>query len=312
MESYLCVPIFYQSMLQVDTESARLPVLLKSRVRDYSMLLKPNLSFMVVFSSVIGYLLAPQAQWGWLPVLQLFIGGMLVTGGANTLNQIIERDIDSLMHRTRERPLPTGRMSPAEALILAISAGLTGSILLTIAFNPLAGLLSMLSLGLYAFAYTPMKRVHPISVFIGAIPGAMPPLIGWSAATGGLELGGWVLFLIQFFWQFPHYWAIAWVCFEDYGRAGLRMLPSKEGKTRFTGMQCMLYSVVLIPMAVIPRMMGMSGNWGMWVSIACGLMYFVASMEFFRKNDHGSAKRVMFASFIYLPVVLLALFIDKL
>lgn len=276
------------------------------------MLLKPNLSFMVVFSSVIGYLLAPQAQWGWLPVLQLFIGGMLVTGGANTLNQILERDIDALMHRTRERPLPTGRMTPAEALIVAIASGLTGSILLTIAFNPLAGLLSMLSLGLYAFAYTPMKRVHPISVFIGAIPGAMPPLIGWSAATGGLELGGWVLFLIQFFWQFPHYWAIAWVCFEDYGRAGLRMLPSREGKTRFTGMQCMLYSVVLIPLAVIPRMMGMSGNWGMWVSIACGLMYFAASVDFFRKNDHGSAKRVMFTSFIYLPVVLLALFIDKL
>lgn len=276
------------------------------------MLLKPNLSAMVVFSSVIGYLLAPGISFELIPVIELFIGGMLVTGGANTINQILERDIDALMRRTQDRPLPTGRMSPAEALILAVGAGLAGSILLTIAFNPLAGLLSMLSLGLYAFVYTPMKRVHPISVFIGAIPGAMPPLIGWAAATGGLSVEGWVLFLVQFFWQFPHYWAIAWVCFEDYARAGLRMLPSHEGKTKFTGLQCMFYSIVLIPLVVLPRTMGISGNWGMYVSIVCGLLYFAASVQFFRKNDHKSAKRVMFASFIYLPVVLLALYFDKL
>jgi protoheme IX farnesyltransferase len=298
-------------MLRAETAIARVPALIKSRVRDYSLLLKPNLSFMVVFSSVIGYLLAPGTQFEILPVLELFVGGMLVTGGANTLNQILERDIDALMRRTQDRPLPTGRMTPAEALIVASSAGLFGSILITLAFNPLAGLLSMLSLGLYAFAYTPMKRVHPISVFIGAIPGAMPPLIGWAAATGGLGLGGWVLFLIQFFWQFPHYWAIAWVCFEDYARAGLRMLPSHEGKTKFTGLQCMFYSIVLVPLVVLPRMIGMSGNLGMYISILCGLLYFAASIQFFRKNDHKSAKRVMFASFIYLPVVLLALYFDK-
>jgi protoheme IX farnesyltransferase len=298
-------------MLRAETAIGRVPALVKSRVRDYSLLFKPNFSFMVVFSSVIGYLMAPGIHFQVLPVLELFIGGMLVTGGANTLNQILERDIDALMHRTQDRPLPTGRMTPTEALIVAASAGLTGSILITLAFNPLAGLLSMLSLGLYAFAYTPMKRIHPISVFVGAIPGAMPPLIGWAAATGGLSLGGWVLFLIQFFWQFPHYWAIAWVCFEDYARAGLRMLPSHEGKTKFTGLQCMFYSIVLIPLVVLPRMTGMSGNWGMYVSILCGLMYFATSVVFFRKNDHKSAKRVMFASFIYLPVVLLALYLDK-
>lgn len=298
-------------MLRAATDPSRVTALVKSRVRDYSLLLKPNLSFMVVFSSVIGYLLALGVHFQLLPVLQLFLGGMLVTGGANTLNQILERDIDALMHRTQDRPLPTGRMTPAEALILAAGAGLAGSILITVAFNPLAGLLSMLSLGLYAFAYTPMKRVHPISVFIGAIPGAMPPLIGWSAATGGIGLEGWVLFLIQFFWQFPHYWAIAWVCFEDYARAGLRMLPSHEGKTRFTGLQCMFYSIVLVPLVILPRMIGLSGDWGMYVSIGCGLAYFAASVLFFRNNDQKSAKRVMFASFIYLPVVLLALYFDK-
>jgi protoheme IX farnesyltransferase len=299
-------------MLRAETAIARVPALLRSRVRDYSLLLKPNLSFMVVFSSVIGYLLAPGIHFHLLPVIELFIGGMLVTGGANTLNQILERDIDALMHRTQDRPLPTGRMTPAEALIVAATAGISGSVLLTLAFNPLAGLLSMLSLGLYAFAYTPMKRIHPISVFIGAIPGAMPPLIGWSAATGGLSLGGWTLFLVQFFWQFPHYWAIAWVCFEDYARAGLRMLPSHEGKTKFTGLQCMFYSIVLVPLVMLPYVIGMSGNWGMYVSIVAGLLYFGASVQFFRRNDHKSAKRVMFASFIYLPVVLLALYLDKL
>jgi protoheme IX farnesyltransferase len=298
-------------MLRAETSIARVPAIVKGRVKDYSLLLKPNLSGMVVFSSVVGYLMAPGISFHWLPVLQLFIGGMLVTGAANTLNQVIEKDIDALMHRTRERPLPTGRMLPIEALLLAIGAGLAGSLLISYAFNFLAGLLSLTSLCLYAFAYTPMKRIHPISVFIGAIPGAMPPLIGWAAATGTLSIEGWVLFLVQFFWQFPHYWAIAWVCFEDYGRAGLRMLPSHEGKTRFTGLQCMFYSIVLIPLVVLPRAMNMSGNWGMYISMICGIMYFIASVFFYLRNDHKSAKRVMFASFIYLPVTLLALYFDK-
>lgn len=298
-------------MLRAETSIARVPAIVKGRVKDYSLLLKPNLSGMVVFSSVIGYLMAPGIAFQWLPVIQLFIGGMLVTGAANTLNQIIEKDIDSLMHRTRERPLPTGRMMPIEALLLAIGAGLAGSLLIAVTFNPLAGLLSLTSLCLYAFAYTPMKRVHPISVFIGAIPGAMPPLIGWAAATGELSYGGWVLFLVQFFWQFPHYWAIAWVCFEDYARAGLRMLPSHEGKTRFTGLQCMFYSIVLIPLVAVPYAMNMTGSIGMYVSMICGALYFAASIVFFLKNDHKSAKRVMYASFIYLPVTLLALYFDK-
>jgi len=301
--------------MHAETALGRVPAVIFGRARDYSQLLKPNLSFMVVFSSVIGYLLATGIQFQLLPVLELFVGGMLVTGGANTLNQIIERETDALMHRTQNRPLPTGRMTPAEALVVACTAGLTGSVLITVAFNPLAGLLSMLSLCLYAFAYTPMKRVHPISVFIGAIPGAMPPLIGWVAATGSMTghaaLGGWILFLVQFFWQFPHYWAIAWVCFEDYARAGFRMLPSYEGKTRFTGLQCMFYSIVLVPLLLLPRVIGMSGNWSMYIAIFCGVLYFAASTQFFRKNDKRSAKMVMFGSFIYLPVVLLALYFDK-
>lgn len=283
----------------------------RARLRDYSQLLKPNLSGMVVFSSVVGYLLAPGVGFDWISVIVLFIGGMAVTGGANTLNQILERDIDALMHRTRNRPLPEGRMSVAEALIIALGAGIGGSWMLAVYFNPLTGVLSFISLLLYAFAYTPMKRVHPVSVLIGAIPGAMPPLIGWAAGTGGLGMGGWVLFLVQFFWQFPHYWAIAWVCFEDYGRAGLRMLPSKKGRTRFTGLQCTIYSLALFPLAIIPRLMGMIGNWGMFIAMIAAVFYLNASANFYRENDDATAKKVMYASFIYLPLVLLAFLFDK-
>lgn len=288
-----------------------------ARVRDYNQLLKPNLSGMVVFSSVIGYLMAPGIHfvWNdmvlWRQIITLFAGGMLVTGGANTINQILERDSDALMQRTRLRPMPDGRMHHYEAWVFALITGIGGALLLSYYFNVLAGILSFSSLLLYAFAYTPMKKVHPVAVLIGAIPGALPPLIGWVAATGGVEAGGIVLFTLQFFWQFPHFWAIAWVAFDDYNKAGIRMLPTREKETRFTGIQCMMYSLVLIPMAMVPHALGLTDYVGMWVCVGAGIMYFVASVLFYLKNDHKSAKRVMFASFIYLPAVLLALVIDK-
>ncbi|MBC7553135.1 MAG: protoheme IX farnesyltransferase [Taibaiella sp.] len=291
--------------------------MLLSRARDYNQLLKPNLSGMVVFSSVIGYLMAPGISFHWLDMhmwqqtITLFIGGMLVTGGANTINQILERDSDKLMKRTRLRPMPDGRMEQTEAWIFAAVTGIAGAALLAYCFNIQAGLLSFFSLLLYAFVYTPMKKIHPVAVLIGAIPGALPPLIGWVAATGSLGLGGWVLFLLQFFWQFPHFWAIAYVAFDDYNNAGIRMLPTKEKETKFTGLQCMFYSLVLIPMAIIPRMIQLTGNIGMWLCLLAGIMYFVASVMFYINNDHKSARRVMFASFIYLPVILLALICDK-
>lgn len=298
-------------MLQEETIKAKWHMPIQDRVRDYSQLLKPNLSFMVVFSSVIGYLLAPGIHFAWKEVLTLFAGGILVTGGANTINQILEREGDALMKRTMNRPLPTGRISPLEAWIIAALAGFVGALLIGITFNPLAGALSFLSLLLYGFAYTPMKRVHPVAVLIGAIPGALPPMLGWVAATGSLGVGGWVLFLIQFFWQFPHYWAIGWVGYDEYKKAGISMLPSQERTSKFTALQCMFYSLILVPMAVVPRMVGMTGNIGMWVTMAAGVFYFAASLNFYRRNDHVSARRVMFASFIYLPTVLLALLIDK-
>lgn len=298
-------------MLQEPVKAKR-GIAVVSRFRDYSQLLKPNLSFMVVFSSVIGYLLAPGVRFEWNSVLALFLGGILVTGGANTINQILEREGDAQMKRTMYRPLPDGRMQTLEAWVFAAMAGLSGSALLGFYFNPLAGLLSFISLLLYAFAYTPMKRVHPVAVLIGAVPGAMPPLLGWVAATGSLGIGGWILFLIQFFWQFPHYWAIAWVGYDEYKKAGISMLPSQERSSKFTALQCMFYSLVLIPLALMPRTAHISGNIGMWIAISCGVAYFAASLVFFVRNDHTSARRVMFSSFIYLPTVLLALLFDKL
>ncbi len=298
-------------MLQEAPIKAKKQIFLLARFKDYSQLLKPNLSFMVVFSSVVGYLLAPGIAFQWDKIITLFIGGILVTGGANTINQILEREGDKLMQRTMYRPIPDGRLSIAEGWVVAILSGLTGVVMLGYLFNPLTGVLSLISLLLYGFAYTPMKRVHPIAVLIGAIPGAMPPMLGWVAATGSIGLGGWILFLFQFFWQFPHYWAIGWVGYDEYKKAGISMLPSQERTSRFTGMQCMFYSIILIPMALIPGVVRMTGTVGMWICIACGIMYFAASVAFYIKNDFKSAKRVMFASFIYLPVVLLALLFDK-
>lgn len=299
-------------MLREETIKAKFPVLVAARIRDYKQLLKPNLSFMVVFSSVIGYLLAPGVSFDLVSVATLFIGGILVTGGANTINQVLEREGDALMKRTMNRPIPTGRISVSEGWAVAAVSGISGALLIGMYFNPLAGILSFISLLLYGFAYTPMKRVHPVAVLIGAIPGALPPLLGWVAATGSLGIGGWVLFLIQFFWQFPHYWAIGWVGYDEYKKAGISMLPSQERSSKFTAIQCMFYSIILVPLAIVPRVIGMTGNIGMFIAMGCGLMYFAATIAFYIKNDHKSARRVMFASFIYLPVVLLALVFDKL
>lgn len=306
---------FNSTVLQEESIKAKSSMFIVLRLKDYMQLWKPNLSFMVVFSSVIGYLLAPGIFFSLKEVVLLFAGGLMVTGGANTINQILERYSDRLMNRTMNRPLPENRIGVTEAWIFAAASGIGGSLLLGIYFNVFCGVLSMLSLLLYAFAYTPLKKVNSIAVFVGAIPGALPPLIGWTAATGTLftagDIGGWIVFLLQFFWQFPHFWAIAWVGFEDYEKANIRMLPSKAGKTRFTGLQCMFYSIVLIPLAIMPRFIHMCNNWGMWIGMLCGLLYFMASLNFFLKNDHKSAKNVMYASFIYLPTILLALYFCK-
>lgn len=304
-----------------------------AKVKDYYQLIKFTLSFTVVFSSVVCYLLAPNVvDYNWLMILLLFIAGMLITGSANAINQAVEKDTDAMMKRTAARPVADGRMGRNEAYTFAVIAGLVGVWMIgwffkadDNSFNWNAALLSAFSLFLYAFIYTPLKKVNSIAVLIGAFPGALPCLIGWVAATNminplgiitvnGKEFsnaGGWILFAIQFLWQFPHFWAIAWVAHGDYSKAGFKLLPADKGPTRFTAVQGIMYSVLMIPVGVLPYYFGLSGQASMWVLVVANLFMVVQSIRLYIGMDVQSARRVMFSSYIYLPVVLLALLADK-
>jgi len=282
-----------------------------SKLKDYYQLMKFTLSFTVVFSSVVSYLLVPGVSFNIVSVLLLFAGGLLVTGSANAINQVSEKDTDAMMKRTATRPVAAGRMSPDEAWTFAVLTGVAGIFILGYWFNWTAAGLSALSLFLYGFIYTPLKKVHSIAVLVGAIPGALPCLIGWVAGADGFTAGGWILFALQFVWQFPHFWAIAWVAYADYSKAGFRLLPSSGGPTRYAAVQSILYSVILVPIGVLPYVFGLSG-WVSLVIVALANLFMVwQCLRLYREMDVKAARRVMFSSYIYLPIVLLALLADK-
>lgn len=285
------------------------------KIKDYAQIMKPKVSFMVAFSSILGYLLVPGTLFSWGPMMALFLGGILVTLGAHSINQMIERYSDRFMERTKNRPLPNGRVGLFEGIVLAISSTFVGLFILYQEFNLVAAGVSLVSLLIYGFIYTPIKKIHPIATFIGAIPGALPPLIGWVAATGSLDpavaMGGFILFGIQFFWQFPHVWSIAWLHYDEYSKAGILMLPSRSGRTRFTGLQCIYYSLAMVPFVLIPHQMKLSGEVGMWIAFAAVCVYAFFSYRFFKNNDKKSAKNLLITSLVVLPVILLALVIDK-
>jgi protoheme IX farnesyltransferase len=282
-----------------------------SKLKDYQQLMKFTLSFTVVFSSVVCYLLVPGIEFDIQSVLLLFVGGLLVTGAANAINQIAEKDTDAMMKRTASRPLPSGRMTVDEASTFAVVAAVFGIFIIGLWFNWIAAGISGFSLFLYGFVYTPLKKVHSIAVLVGAIPGALPCLIGWAAGDPELGIGGWILFSLQFFWQFPHFWAIAWVAYEDYSKAGFRLLPSRGGPTKYAAVQAILYSVLLIPIGVLPFVFGMTGMVSVVIVALANLAMLWQSIQLFNKMDVASARKVMFGSYIYLPVVLLALLADK-
>jgi protoheme IX farnesyltransferase len=287
---------------------------LASKVKDYFLLIKFTLSFMVVFSTVISYLLAPNIRFDLISVLLLFAGGMLVTGSANTINQILEKDTDAMMKRTAVRPVASGRMSAKEAWVFAAVSGMLGLYIMYL-FSIEAACLSLLSLVLYGFIYTPLKKVNSVAVLVGAIPGALPCLIGWVASFGDNVdknwTGGWVLFLIQFLWQFPHFWAIAWVAHKDYSTAGFKLLPSDKGPTKFTAIQTIVYSTLMIPVGLLPYIYQISGMVSMWILLACNLFMVYTSVVLFIKMDVPSARRVMFISYFYLMIVFLSLYANK-
>ena len=286
---------------------------MKQKLRDYSQLMKFTLSFTVVFSSVVCYLIAipKENDVDVVAVLLLFVAGMLITGSANAINQVVEKDTDAKMSRTSKRPVASGRMSADEAWSFALIAGTLGVALMWYEFNGLSAGISAFSLFLYAFIYTPLKKKHSIAVLVGGIPGALPCLIGWVAYTNDLSIGGWILFSIQFFWQFPHFWAIAWIAYNDYEKAGFKLLPSTGGPTKYAAVQALLYAIILIPLGILPYIWEMSGVVSLVIVGVANLFMVWQCVRLFKEMDTKAARRVMFSSYIYLPVVLLALYGDK-
>ena len=285
---------------------------LAAKVKDYMLLIKFTLSFTVVFSCVICYLLAPKVvEYDWYMILMLFLAGMLITGSANAINQAVEKDTDAMMKRTAKRPVANGSMSQNEAYTFAVIAGIVGVGMMWYFFNLSSALVSAFSLFLYSFIYTPLKKINSIAVLIGALPGALPCLIGWVAGNDDFSIGGWVLFGMQFLWQFPHFWAIAWVAHEDYSKAGFKLLPADKGPTKFTAIQTIMYSFLMIPIGMAPYFIGLSGITSLWIVLACNLFMVFQSARLYKEMDVKAARRVMFSSYIYLPIVLLALLADK-
>jgi protoheme IX farnesyltransferase len=292
---------------QVETGTALFVI----KTRAYFDLLKFRLSFTVAFSGAIGYLLASSQPVDWVRMTLFCLAGFLVTCASNIINQIIEVDLDKLMRRTANRPLPSGRLSIKEATVFALVLGFGGLYVLFTYINLLSGLLTFLSLVLYAFVYTPLKRVGPIAVFVGAFPGALPPLIGWVAATNMLSTEAFTLFAIQFIWQFPHFWAIAWVLDEDYKKAGFKLLPSGGGRDLHTAFQIMIYTLFLIPLGVLPAKFGITGINAALIAVVCGSLFLMQTFYLMKECSRKAALQMMFGSFIYLPVVQIAFLLDK-
>lgn len=286
--------------------------LLRSKLSAYAQLSKIRLSLLVVFSSVMAYLFAASGTIHLMSLAILSLGGMLITVSSISINQILEKDTDKLMNRTMNRPLPTGELSVIEATIFAGISGVVGVALLSFYFNPLTGLLSALSLLIYAFIYTPFKKISPAAVFIGAFPGALPLLIGTTAYAGEITLAGVILFTVQLLWQMPHFWAIAWVSDEDYRRGGFRLMPSGKGKSRDAALQILPYNILLIIVSCIPFFTGLAGITSLIIALICGLLFLYTAVQLCIDLKDKSALRLMFASFFYIPIVQIAFVLDKL
>ena len=279
-------------------------------IRLFFELIKFRLSFLVTFSAVFGFLLSSN-YINYFSLFILIISGFFITGSSIINNQIIEKDSDKLMNRTKNRPLPTNKISSRNALFISLALCITGIILMVLFLNKLTALLSFLSLIIYTFLYTPLKKVGPIAVFVGAIPGALPPLIGWAASTNDISLEALIIFSIQFIWQFPHFWAIAWVCDDDYKRAGFKLLPNNGKKNFSTAVNIMTYTMFLIPLGLLPTIFGITGLVSGVVAVVCAILFLIQTLRLIKDYSKTSALRIMFGSFIYLPVVQLAYIFDK-
>lgn len=284
---------------------------LSHKFKAYYELLKPRLSYLVAFSAIFGYLLASQGSIDWITLIGLALGGFLVSGSSLIVNQILERDLDKMMERTKNRPIPSGRVGVEEAVSYAFITGLVGLSLLLLSSNILTTSLAFLSLVLYAFVYTPLKKVGVIAVFIGAIPGALPPLLGWTAVSGTLTHEAFIIFALQFMWQFPHFWAIAWVLDEDYSKAGFKLLPSSKGKDSISALNIIFYTLLLIPFGLLPYNFHITGEISAWVVTISSVLFAIPTFLLLKSQSRKAALQIMFGSFIYLPIVQIALLLDK-
>ena len=274
-------------------------------------LTKFRLSLLVSFSAIFGFILASDSFY-FIDLLVLGISGYFVTASSVINNQIIEKDLDRKMDRTKNRPLPTNRISNRVSLIVSIIFMIIGLVIMTSYFNLIAGILSLISLILYTFIYTPLKRVGPIAVFIGAIPGALPPLIGWVAFSGEITMEAIIIFSIQFIWQFPHFWAIAWIYHDDYKKVGFKLLPSKGEKNFNTALNIMTYTLFLIPLGLLPTIFGITGIISGAIAVFCAILFLAQTFKLFKDYSRSSALNIMFGSFIYLPIVQISFILDKL
>ncbi len=299
------------SMISTGNTSTSHFLQLMITVKSVFQLTKFRLSFVVAFSSAVGYILGVKGPADWINVALVLTGGFLVTAAANIINQIWEKDLDKLMKRTANRPLPTGQISVPEAVVVGVGFGVAGLAILSLHFNVFSAVLAFISLVLYGFVYTPMKRISPISVLVGAIPGAFPPLIGYVAAYGSITPEALILFGIQFIWQFPHFWAIAWVLDDDYKAAGFKMLPFGGSKDLKTAVQIMSYTMLLIPASLLPLKMGMTGSTSAFIAVLCGVLFLMQTFYLMRTCSKKAALNIMFGSFLYLPIVQIAFVLDK-
>jgi len=280
--------------------------------RSYLELTKPRITCFILMSTGVGFLCAVHlgGHWTWLSLLHTLLGTALMASGTAALNQWYEREADAKMARTKKRPIPSGRVTPAHAFEFAAGLSIAGFVELWLGANLLTGLLGLFTLLSYLFLYTPLKQRSPHSTTVGAIPGAMPPLIGYAAASGRLTWEAWILYAILFLWQFPHFYAIAWMYRDDYARAGIRMLPVVEPSGESTARRILLFSLVLIPISVLPKFFAMAGNFYLFGALALGLMFLWACVRVLFDRTIPRARQVLLASVVYLPLLYGLLVLD--
>jgi protoheme IX farnesyltransferase len=279
-----------------------------STFKTYLVFTKFRLSFLVILSALSGYLFAGGKDG--VVIFYLMLGGTLVTAASNGANQIWERELDKFMDRTNRRPLPTGRMSLREAYIICAFSLISGTILLAL-INWKSAILGVLAFISYVFIYTPLKQKTPWAVFVGAFPGAVPPLLGAIAHTNAFGFEPGVLFFVQFTWQFPHFWAIAWVLYDDYKKAGFSLLPSRTGRSKHSAFQIMLYTLALIPFSLVPWLLGWTGIYSLIIASILGIGFFLYAYKLYHSLEVSDARKLMFASFVYLPIIQFVYVLDR-